>query len=106
MVQKESISVLEEFKRKLAKKFSIQKIVLFGSRAKNTFNEESDFDLLVISKDLEGVPWHLRSKNAYFEWQDPRPLELLCFTPAEIRRRLKSPVKGIIAQALEKGITF
>ena len=106
MVQKESVGVLEQFKIKLAKKLSIQKIVLFGSRAKDTSHDESDFDVLVVSKDFEGVPWHLRSKNAYPEWQDPRPLELLCFTPAEITQRLKSPVKGIIAEALENGITL
>lgn len=106
MVQDKNLSVVEKFKRKLSKSLLIDKLVLFGSRAKHTFNEESDFDLLVVSKDFEGVPLHLRSRKPYAKWLDERPVEFLCFTPNEIKRKLESPVRGVIAEAIETGIVI
>jgi len=37
---------------RLARKFSPEKIILFGSRARGTANEGSDFDLLVLFDEV------------------------------------------------------
>ena len=105
MGQNPNVGVVEKFKRKLSKKLDIEKLVLFGSRARQNFSDESDFDLLVISKDFEGVPWYLRGKDIYLEWRDSRPLEVLCFTPSEVKRKMEFPVRGIVAEAIETGVS-
>lgn len=104
MVQIENIRVVERFKKALAKVISIRQLVLFGSRAKGDFQSDSDFDVLVVSSDFEGMPVHLRAKKTYPIWSDERPVELLCYTPKEAERRAKSPVRNVVADALKEGV--
>ena len=44
---------IREFAEKVAKRYSPEKIILFGSRARGTETEDSDVDLLIIM-DFEG----------------------------------------------------
>lgn len=44
------------------KKNGVQKIVLFGSRARGTNTERSDIDLAVSGGDLEGFYWDIKEK--------------------------------------------
>jgi len=41
-------------KQLISEGINISKIILFGSQARGTANEESDIDLVVVSKDFEG----------------------------------------------------
>lgn len=43
-----------------AKKYSITKIVLFGSRARGTNSERSDIDLAVYGGDFDGFYWDVK----------------------------------------------
>ncbi len=45
--------IIEEMVRRIAEKFSPQKIILFGSRAKPNPAPDSDVDLLVIVKNAK-----------------------------------------------------
>lgn len=45
-----------------AKKNSVTKVILFGSRAKGTNGERSDIDIAVIGGDLEGFCWDIKEK--------------------------------------------
>ncbi len=83
---------------------SIDKLILFGSRATGLFSEDSDFDFVVVSQDFEGMPAYLRAQKTYPLWQDERPVELLCYTPAEFDVRLKSPIRNIVSDAVKSGI--
>lgn len=83
----------------------IQQILLFGSRARNDFNEDSDADLILISNDFEGVNWFKRPKEFYLDWdyeELPRP-EILCYTPEEFEER-KKKAGDIAKTAAEEGI--
>lgn len=42
---------LEEIVRRILNKISTQKIILFGSRSREDYSENSDYDLLVICDD-------------------------------------------------------
>ena len=64
-----NIELIKKFKKKL-EKFGVEKIIFFGSRAKGTFNSESDFDIIVISKKFKGVKWNQRSLNIYLSWKE------------------------------------
>ncbi len=46
--QKVSISTIKEIVRRIAKKFDVEKIILFGSYAKGKPDENSDVDILII----------------------------------------------------------
>jgi len=45
-------STLNEIIRRILKKVNARKIILFGSRARGNYTEESDYDLLVICDDF------------------------------------------------------
>lgn len=106
MVQKANLNlkIVKRFREKIGRTFKIDKIVLFGSRANGTFNEQSDFDILLISKDFKKIQKHKRAIIPYLKWNEKYPLELLCLTPEEFEAGKKEPW-GIIAEALKTGIT-
>lgn len=60
MSEKDNI-LLAEISQQLKKGgFDLNGLYLFGSRAKNTFNEESDYDVAIILN--EKVDWKLKDK--------------------------------------------
>lgn len=105
MVQKkDNLKLVRAFKKVLTSKggTKIEQIILFGSRAKGTFGEYSDFDLMLVSRDFEGIPWYKRAAKLYLFWKEDYPIELLCYTPEEIARKRDKP--GIISEVLKTGI--
>jgi predicted nucleotidyltransferase len=78
---------ISAFARKVAKQFSPNKIILFGSYAYGKPTEDSDVDMLVVMKFRgRGV----RKASEILLATDPRfPIDLLVRTPAQIRTRLK-----------------
>ncbi|MBI4403770.1 MAG: nucleotidyltransferase domain-containing protein, partial [Deltaproteobacteria bacterium] len=56
--------LLNEIVERLVNEFVPQKIYLFGSRAKGTGNDESDYDLLVVLAKLD-KPTGRFSQRAY-----------------------------------------
>ena len=70
-------------------KFSPDKIILYGSAARGDFNADSDIDLLLIKQGLEKKRMvdRLREANRYLDFGVP--VELVVFTPSEIKSRLK-----------------
>lgn len=46
----------------LAKKHSVEKVVLFGSRARGTNTERSDIDLAVYGGNFENFYWDVKEK--------------------------------------------
>ena len=45
-----------------ARKYSVSKIVLFGSRARGTHTERSDIDIAVYGGDFDGFYWDIKEK--------------------------------------------
>lgn len=52
-------TVVQEFGRRLATKYDVRGLVLFGSRARNDYSTESDADVLVLLPDEIGSPFRL-----------------------------------------------
>ncbi len=80
------------------------RIILFGSRARGDHLKHSDYDLIVVSKRFEGVPFirraalllkHLYRKGVVL------PLEFLCYTVEEFER--KKDELGIVREAVSYG---
>ena len=46
----------------LAQKYSVTKIILFGSRARGTHTERSDIDIVVYGGDFDNFYWDVKEK--------------------------------------------
>ena len=77
-------------------------VLLFGSRAKGNALKESDFDLLVVSKSFEGIPFIQRTAHLLSNLKVPFPIEVLCYTPEEYERKRKEI--GIVRIASQEGV--
>jgi uncharacterized protein len=97
------MNVKSEIKRlsnEIVKKFHPQKVVLFGSFAYGTPNENSDIDLLVVmpysGNELEQI---LKIRMSI---RSPYPIDVLVKTPSQLRQRLEMG-DFFIKEIIEKG---
>lgn len=102
MVGKTDKQIIKNFAKKVRKDFSDAKIILFGSRAKNEELLESDYDVLIVSKNFEGINFFKRTEKMYDYWNKKQALEAICYTPKEFNE--KSTRMGIVSEAIKTGI--
>jgi predicted nucleotidyltransferase len=76
---------IRRFARQVAERFQPDKIILFGSYAYGTPNEDSDVDILVIMPAR-----NQGSKAGRIRWEVPAPfpMDLIVRTPENLRWRL------------------
>jgi predicted nucleotidyltransferase len=93
------------FLKKARKKYKIEKAIFFGGRAREDKLKASNYYLILVSKDFEGVFFSQRSADMFELWDYyPLDIELFCYTPKEYKVRLKNI--GIIQQAAKEGIAL
>ncbi len=64
----------------------VEKVILFGSYASGTHREDSDVDLVIISRDLSRFsPPERLSFLSRATLNIPAPLEVLGYTPEEVK---------------------
>jgi predicted nucleotidyltransferase len=84
---KEIKEIISSFKEALEKNgVKAEKIILFGSHAKGAAGENSDIDLVVISRDFAGMSFKRRCEvlgRAITEVMEP--IEPLAYTPEEFK---------------------
>jgi predicted nucleotidyltransferase len=78
---------IENFVERVVHEFNPEKIILFGSHAKEGATSDSDVDLLVIM-DFQGRA-HQQSFQIRRKISRSFPLDLMVRRPAEIKRRLE-----------------
>lgn len=93
--------LIREFLAQLSKDFKIDKVILFGSRAKGEELEKSDYDLIIVSQDFQQIPFIKRLAIVYKYWTADVALEALCYTPEEFKK--KSQQISIVSQAVKEG---
>lgn len=54
-INEEILNSINEFIKEIKKHYNITAIILFGSYAKGTENEDSDIDIAIISDDFEDI---------------------------------------------------
>ena len=67
----------------------VQKVIIFGSQAKGTFNEDSDIDIdiAVVSKDFEKMDlWERARYLGRAARGIPFPIEVLGFSPSQLKK--------------------
>ncbi len=96
--------IVKQFIQKIIKKFTIQKVILFGSRARGDNLKSSDIDLVIVSSDFEGIHITERMKQMYTYWNAPYDVDFLCYTPEEFEKL--SNMITIVREAVKHGIVI
>jgi len=78
------------------------KVILFGSRARGDHLKTSDYDLLVLSRDFEGVPFRERILGVCNLLDPTVSADIICLTHREFRTRSKE--LSVIGTAAKEGI--
>lgn len=83
------------FNKELAKIIKIlvtsykpERVVLFGSAGRGDYSEDSDLDLLVIKEGLDKITRQERSIKVNTLLPHNLPMDILVYTPYEIKKRL------------------
>lgn len=54
-IPKNILEIIIKYIKELSKEISIDKVIIFGSYAKNCYNEDSDIDIAIFSKDFKNT---------------------------------------------------
>jgi len=92
------------FAKKLRKNFNVEKLVLFGSRARRDWLKSSDYDFIIVSKDFEQMHFLERPAKVLMKTKFYFATDLLCYTPAEFESKRKQI--GAVSQALKEGVAI
>lgn len=79
-------SAVIEFAHRLSDEKGASHVLLFGSRARSTHDDDSDYDIIVVSEQFEGVDPLKREyglKSMFYEVGGFAPMDLFCLTPTE-----------------------
>ena len=106
-MDKETIEKVEALVEEVVEEYdlNIEKVIVFGSRAREDYTDSSDIDLLIVSQDFENVAWNQRPGPFYEAWNYdrlPTP-EFVCLTPNEFEDK-KDRKPHIVNNAAEEGI--
>jgi len=96
------IDGLKEFKKNLSKKLQINKMIFFGSRVSGDPNRWSDIDLIIISPEFRRKKFRNRALGFYKCWNLDYPVDFLCYTPEEFKKKSKQVT--ILREAVKNGI--
>lgn len=75
--------VLTRLADRLARRLRVEALILFGSRAQGVAGPESDYDLVVVSPEFEGVPFLQRGRVLLSCREPGAAYDFLCYTPEE-----------------------
>ena len=86
--RQETKNIIKKYIRNLQSLgISVQKTILFGSRAKGKFREDSDIDIAVISKEFEIMGlWEKAKYLGRAARGISSPIEALGFSPSQLRK--------------------
>lgn len=96
------LKAVQRLRQRVAKDIPLERIVLFGSRARGDAGPYSDVDLLVVSPAFVGKNVAERAAPLYHAWDLELPVDFLCYAPDEFER-LRRRV-SLVRIALEEGV--
>jgi predicted nucleotidyltransferase len=105
MGQKENIRIqkeLKKFKAGVSRDFPVQKMYVFGSRARGTAGKFGDIDLLIVSPKFRDLDFIRRGARMYDHWEIDHPVDFLCYSPEEFKRMKNRAT--IVREAVLHGI--
>lgn len=100
---KKTDSKLKNFVKKVKEKYKVEKMILFGSRARGDNLKNSDYDVIIVSDDFKKTFFTKRISNILKFWNNyPLEIEPICYTQEEFNKK-KNQI-GIVKKAVEEGI--
>ena len=90
------------FVNQVKRKYSPDKIILFGSRARNNYWKRSDYDFIIISKKFKNVHWLKRISGVVKLWNLSIDIDVLPYTPEEFEE--KKTESSTVREAIKYGI--
>lgn len=93
---------VKTFAEQVRKHLRVERMMLFGSRARGQALKDSDYDFVIVSPDFKGIFFTRRSAEMYKYWDYPETLEALCYTPEEFEK--KSGQISIVREAVTEGV--
>ncbi|MEN4017549.1 MAG: nucleotidyltransferase domain-containing protein [Methanobacterium sp.] len=98
----EGIEDIKNFLYLVKKEFNPELVLLFGSRARNEYLKESDYDFIIVSKKFEGIHFLERIQQLLEFWDLDQDVDILPYTPEEFEKK-KNEI-GIVNEAFKEGI--
>jgi uncharacterized protein len=86
MTRSEIVSGVESLKRELLTKYAPEKIILFGSAARNT-DEGNDIDLFIVKDDVPRLGAD-RIRQLFRLIETNLPVDYIVYRPSEVAERL------------------
>ena len=77
---------LTRFAARLHDKIGASRVLLFGSYARGQASRDSDYDIIVVSPQFDGVERlrrHMGLRQIWYEVGGHGPMDLICVTPEE-----------------------
>ncbi len=87
---------------KLVEEFGPEKVLIFGSRARGTADEDSDIDIIVVSSYFADIPFLRRMPHVLKKVPFLKHVDYLCYTRSEYEK-IKNE-SAIIMDALENAV--
>ena len=97
-VNKEAAGFIKTIKRR----FKPSKMILFGSRARGTAWNYSDYDFIIISDSFEHMHWLDRISAIVRHWDSDKPIDVLPYTSKEFQRKEKE--SSLVREAVRTGV--
>jgi predicted nucleotidyltransferase len=96
------VKELRRFRKRIARRYGIERMILFGSQARGVARKDSDVDLIVVSPRFRRKNAIDRAYPLHLEWDLGRPVDFLCYTPEEFRELSRRP--SIVREAVREGV--
>lgn len=98
-------TLLENALQTILRIASPEKVILFGSQAKGTATESSDYDFLIVENEPFGVTGSRREEAGRLGWALSEfgiTADVLIYSPEEIEQR-RHWKNGVVVEALREG---
>lgn len=92
---------LRQFLQRVHARFPLERAILFGSRARDEELLHSDYDLVIVSKAFQGMPYSARVAEVLEMWDMDVGLEPIVLTPEEFSERVGKIT--VVAEAVRTG---
>lgn len=103
MAQKVASALLQEIVKIIVKVAQPERVILFGSRARGTAREESDYDFLVVMPEVQnGREISRRIYRALLEHNVAVPVDVIVVSADMLQKHRDNPFY-IYRQALQEG---
>ena len=101
MSTRDAVMVAKKFIQLVGKKYPVEKAYLFGSFAKNKFDEASDIDVCVVSPAFGVDHWEEESELRRISLEVDYRLSPVAFSPEDIKDRWSQLANEILTHGVQ-----